>query len=104
VTQFGTYADTFAVPLPKQTGSLLGALAVGLQLPFLLTLFVFRDAFPIGTTFGLAVLTPYIGIAGLVVARHKRSRLGVALSGLSLGGAACVLLIVWAVAAAFGQG
>ncbi|TMK76537.1 MAG: hypothetical protein E6G45_13020 [Actinobacteria bacterium] len=90
--------------LPKHTGTVVGIIAVTLELPMLWTLFIVHDSVSFLTALALLVPAPYLGIAGLVFAVKKRSRLGTFLSALSLGGMVFVLLVFWAVASALGQG
>jgi hypothetical protein len=87
--------------LPRQTGTVLGATAVAFELPIILTLFILRDRVPFDTALGLVLLAPYLGAAGLVLALQRGSRVGVALSVLSLGGGAFVFFVFWALARAF---
>jgi hypothetical protein len=87
--------------LPRQTGTVLGATAVAFEVPMILTLFILRDRVPFDTALGLVLLAPYLGVAGLVLALQRGSRVGVALSVLSLGGGAFVFFVFWALARAF---
>lgn len=97
-------ADDWQVHLPRLTGAALGTGALVMQLPLLLTLFVLRDSVDVVTALALAFFSPYPGIAGVVLSLRARSRFGVVVSALSLGGMALVMLVLYGLALALGQG
>jgi hypothetical protein len=68
----------------------------------ILTLFVVRDSVPFDAALGLVNLAFVVGVAGLVLAIVAGSRLGIALSVLSLGGNTFVLLVFVLLARALG--
>ena len=94
---------TLKMHVPRLTGAALGLTGTALQVPLILTLFVLRDSVEVTTAIGLAFLSFYVAIAGLIFAVRARSRLGIVLSTLPLGAMALGLLLLWAALNALGD-
>src|SRR3954466_13641172 len=98
-----TPIPTLKMHVPRLTAAALGLAATALQLPLFLPLFGLRDSVEVTTAIGLALLSTYVAIAGLIFAARSRSRLGIVLSTLPLGAIAVGMLVLWAALNALGQ-
>lgn len=97
-------ADTWTVT-DRRVGRLLGVVAVALELPLALQVFVVHDdLFDLGWLFLFALWGASLALAAFALSAGQRDRIGISLACFGLGGGLVPVLVVWAVLAAFEQG